>query len=471
MNKTLGKLGQTAARIAACTAVAALLIFSAHAQTKSFERPFPQSKTEVEKAVAKLHASLSGHLPVLDGFADAVDHPLDRFQRGFYQAEMRVSSTANGGSMVHVTAKVTAWYADPAAAHSGYELLVSNGRIESDLLDQLAEQLTASPGKANDTVAVSAPPASATPIKRSTESRSDSDSSAISAPSPQFPRTNEAPGSSLSQGLASSLEHSGDPAGKNDPSLAASKSALQAEAESLEEALKNLAHPKNLVAVKKSGTPVVATPSLTAKPEFLASKHDEFELLNFTADWVHLRISGLSRGWIWRNSVEMPEGISDTKAAPVAAMKPVEDLFRVTREETAQFPGDWEQLRNKNVKILTVQPADDAATGDSPNSGSKTEGSKVDATKTEAAKTDGTKERLDYAKFLLEKSYAELAANPQGLAGIVVIFDSTDGGMIAAPIATLQQWKTGALTDSALWHKCFFDPPELLDSAPAARGQ
>ena len=34
---------------------------------------------------------------------------------------------------------------------------------------------------------------------------------------------------------------------------------LQAEAESLEEILKNQSHPKNLVAVKKSGTPVVAT--------------------------------------------------------------------------------------------------------------------------------------------------------------------------------------------------------------------
>ncbi len=90
---------------------------------------------------------------------------------------------------------------------------------------------------------------------------------------------------------------------------------LKAEAENLEEILKNTAHPKNLVAVKKSGTPVVSTPSLTAKPQFLASLHDEFELLDFNADWVHVRISGLSRGWIWRNSVEMPEGISDTAAS------------------------------------------------------------------------------------------------------------------------------------------------------------
>jgi hypothetical protein len=37
--------------------------------------------------------------------------------------------------------------------------------------------------------------------------------------------------------------------------------------------------------------------------------------------------------------------------------------------------------------------------------------------------------------------------------------------MIAATTPTLQQWRAGTLTDSALWHKCFFDPPETFDSA------
>ncbi|HEX3822015.1 MAG TPA: hypothetical protein VHW45_16920 [Candidatus Sulfotelmatobacter sp.] len=75
-----------------------------------------------------------------------------------------------------------------------------------------------------------------------------------------------------------------------------STSALQAEADSLEETLKNTAHPKNLVAVRKPGTPLVALPNLNAKPQFLASMHDEFELLDFNANWVHVRISRLSRG-------------------------------------------------------------------------------------------------------------------------------------------------------------------------------
>jgi hypothetical protein len=59
----------------------------------------------------------------------------------------------------------------------------------------------------------------------------------------------------------------------------------------------------------------------------------------------------------------------------------------------------------------------------------------------------------------------------QELAGLVVIFDSADGGMIATTIATLQQWRSGTLTDSALWHKCFFDPPETFDSTGSSASQ
>ncbi len=241
--------------------------------------------------------------------------------------------------------------------------------------------------------------------------------------------------------MASAAAKESQPVPRN---TAKSTNPLQAEAESLEEIVKNTGHPKNLVAVKKSGTPVVATPSLTAKPQFLASLHDEFELLDFNANWVHVRISGLSRGWIWRNSVEMPEGIADTDAPSAPAVAPAADLFRVSREEIAQFPGDWEPLRSKNVKIVSVQEIGGAT------------------------KNGTSKERLEYAKFLLEKSYKELAQNPPPPQGIVVIFDSADGGMIAATTATLQQWVAGKLSDAALWHQCFFDPPEIFDSSAAS---
>jgi len=224
------------------------------------------------------------------------------------------------------------------------------------------------------------------------------------------------------------------------------QSGLQAEAESLEEVLKNQAHPKNLVAIKKTGTPVVASPSLNAKPLFLASAHDEFEMLDFNADWVHVRISGLSRGWIWRTSLEMPEGISDVPTARASAAPVAADLFQVTREETAPFPGDWEPLRGRNVKIISVQKIQ------------------------ENEKNSGAQAKLEFAKSLLDKSYAELAAKSQELSGVVLIFDSVDGGMIAATLPTVQAWKAGMLSDAALWHQCYFDPPETFSVSGPAGG-
>jgi hypothetical protein len=413
-------------------------------QATSFERTYRQSKSAVEKALRELQSSMSGRLPVLEGFALEGDHPLTRYQRAYYQSEVQVSSTPSGGSVVRVTTKVTAWYADPTSSHSGYQLLISNGRLESDLLDQLAELLTTRPatsgsGGNSDESSSETFPVVAQPPAVSAKSAQEP---AISAPMPKSADAAHTFSSSLTPGLSNQqLADS-----KNSQKPQDQPTGLQAEAASLEEVLKNQAHPKNLVAIKKSGTPVVATPSLTGKTLFLASAHDEFEMLDFNADWVHVRISGLSRGWIWRTSLEMPEGISDvplvsTKAAPVAA-----DLFQVTREETAPFPGDWSPLRGKNVKIISVQKIH------------------------ENEENSGAEAKLEFAKSLLDKNYADLAAKSKELSGIVMIFDSVDGGMIAATLPTVQQWRAGTLNDAALWHQCYFDPPETFTIAGPAGG-
>src|SRR5438270_10195979 len=118
-----------------------LFAYSVLAQNTVVDRQFPQSKAEVEKALKAVKSSEAGHLPSLEGFAQPGAHPLDHYQRGYYQATVEVSSVPAGGARVHVTVKVTAWYNDPKGAHSGYELLTSNGRLEADLLDQLSERL------------------------------------------------------------------------------------------------------------------------------------------------------------------------------------------------------------------------------------------------------------------------------------------------------------------------------------------
>ncbi|MCU1300837.1 MAG: hypothetical protein JWQ87_1121 [Candidatus Sulfotelmatobacter sp.] len=442
MNRRLDVCGKALCHALALTVV----VFGcdrARGQAGGLERSFPQSKTTVERALNSMQTATAGRLPVVDGFAISTNHPLDHYQRGYYQSKFNVSASPKGGSVVRVSVQVTAWYADPVAGRSGYQVLTSNGRLEADLLDQLAEQLTS---KAQQSGSGSSAISQAAPTTKASAAAEPS----VSAPVPRLPQTGGGFSSSLSQGLAeqelAGREKSTPNAGEkrradNDPN------GLQAEAESLEEILKNQAHPKNLVAVKKSGTPVVGTASLTAKAMFLASAHDEFEMLDFNRDWVHVRISGLSRGWIWRNNLEMPDSVPEGDLPTPAASVPVAaDLFHVTREEKAPFPGNWAPLRGRTVKIVSVE-------------------------KINEAKDSGPQLRLEFAKSVLDRNYAELSQKPEELAGIVLIFDSVDGGMIAATLPTLQQWKVGKLSDAALWHQCFFDPPETFDTAGSSASQ
>src|SRR5208282_4302350 len=89
------------------------------AQAAPAERNFSAPEARVQKVLRDLHASTSGHLPVLDGFVDTTE-PLDHYERGFYQCTIQESAATRGGTTVRVIAKITAWYADPSGAHSGY---------------------------------------------------------------------------------------------------------------------------------------------------------------------------------------------------------------------------------------------------------------------------------------------------------------------------------------------------------------
>ena len=416
-------------------------VAAASAHAAPVERTFQAPRSSVENALKQLQPAMSGRLPTLDGFAVQGEHPLNNYERAFFQCTVQVNTTKAGESVVRVSAKLTAWYRGTTASQSGYQLLQSNGRIEADLLDQLAEQLSAGV------------PAAPSPVSSSNREDVDLPAAPGAVAKPSVLDTPKlAPVWSKPQ---ESKPASG--AGKTDASLqglqpAAPKTAgkaaddLQAETASLEDVLKNQARPKNIVAVKKSGTPVVSSPSLSAKALFLATAHDEFELLDYGADWVHVRISGLSRGWIWRTSLEMPEGIpdvapSDTKSPPAPS-----ELFQVSREETGTFPGDWEPLRGKNVRIISVQKVQENEQG------------------------AGATAKLEFAKTLLDQNY-DLLAKSSDISGMVLIFDSADGGMVAATIGTIERWKAGSLNDAGLWHRCYFDPPETFSLSAAGSRQ
>jgi hypothetical protein len=219
----------------------------------------------------------------------------------------------------------------------------------------------------------------------------------------------------------------------------------------LEEIIQNQAHPSNLVAVRSAKTPVFASPSQGAKVLFLAAAEDEFEILDSNSNWVHVRISGLSRGWVRRSNLEMPKTDSDVEpvesgkevatekeegkhSPPSAEQRP----FQVQSEQIASFPGSWAPLRGKTVNIISVQKIAESATD------------------------TGSAAKLAFTRTLYDKAYLEIAKGSTGIDGVVVIFDSDDGGMTAATVAILRQWKTGTLSEDAFWRRCFFDPPEAF---------
>jgi hypothetical protein len=407
-------------------------------QTVPYERAFPQSKAAVERTLQELQSSKAGRLPTLDGFVDPGDRPLDSFQRGYYQCKVEVTSAPSGGSLVRVSAKLTAWYADPAGSKSGYQLLPSNGRIETDFLDRLQEAL------GNNAVAKSPP----------TTSPTTQPSGAVQ-PLPivtdASPPASSAPPSASSKTSANSpfkldmnpSENAKRPA-PSDPHV----EELNQQAKNLEEILHNQSHPNNLIAIKQDRTPVFTNPSDGAKVVLMASTQDEFELLDMNPTWVHVRISGISRGWVHRNSVEMPDALAshpEPKPAPAAGPSPSASAdrapFQVENEEIASFPGSWGPLRGKTVKIISVQEAE----------------GKANETNSQA--------KLEFAKSLFTREYAELMRGTSLAAGVVVVFDAEDGGMMATTLPVLQQWKSGTLSEQAMWHRCYFDPPEMFSSS------
>ena len=255
-------LSGPASRFWALLFLTALLGKTAVAQTV-YQRTFSKNVSDVQRAVDELREASSGRLPTLEGFVEPGDQPIDRYERGFYECTFNVTATAAGGAVVQANAKITAWYKDPSPARSGYRVLVSNGHVENDLLDQIAETLgpnsTVTPSAALGT---SAPRSVSTGGLRpqinvdpapSTDSTEGESSSRKGTPSGPLVPLRPAP----------STFAPAAPAGESIESMKARRAAdekqaqdLTAEIKALEEVLHNQVRPTDLAAVKKGGAPI-----------------------------------------------------------------------------------------------------------------------------------------------------------------------------------------------------------------------
>jgi hypothetical protein len=395
------------------------------------ERTFHKPADQVRKALQGLHGTESGRLPTLEGFVDeqsAGGVALEHYQRGFYQCVVQVTPSAKGAT-VRVTAKITAWYADPAGAHSGYKSLESNGRLEADFLDQMEEALgvTAASGEAG-AAAGTANAVNAAPTAGSNRAKSGAGSTKATSGKSPAAATTPSEAASASNSANATLDLA--TLQKRREAAERQMQELSANLRTLQEIQQNQAHPNDLAAVRKGDTPVYAKPDAGSEELMRAHEQDEFQVLGVDAQWVHVQISGASRGWIKRSQVEVPPSFEPTTKPVSTSPLPLEP-FRVNREETGTFPGDWKPLAGKTVRIVWVTPTGSSSAG----------------------------EKRAYAKSIL-LARAESAADAAGISGVVVIFDSADGGQVAATLVDIRKLSGGALQEDDFWRACSLDPPE-----------
>ena len=192
--------------------------------------------------------------------------------------------------------------------------------------------------------------------------------------------------------------------------------------------------------MKKAGTRVFSKPADTSPVLFSADAEDEFEVLELEGAWVHVKISGASRGWIRRAQLDLPAEYTTAAEQAADPAPAAAGLFNISKDETTAFGGKWPPLQGKKVRVIWLEPA--SPTG-----------------------TSTAREKLAYAKALFEKSYTELKSSAATLDGVVIVFDSADGGQIATTLSSLKQLADGAISEGAFWKQCSLDPPESFQTS------
>jgi hypothetical protein len=384
----------------------------------SYGRSFFRSKVDVEQALKDLQVAAGEKLPILDGFVGETEHPLDRYERGFCKFSVELVAGENQTTVVTLRAKITAWYGDRDVAKSGYELLPSNGRLELDFLDRLEEKLT---GKSVSAIA--------------------NNRASMQTPRPKLDLSGA--------GMAGTtvVRDSSPPDEVSElrvQRLAREKRVQQltAQLQNLQDIQKNQAKPQNLLIIPKSQTPIYAKSSADSKVLFLAAQNDEFEFLDGNTDWIHIAISGDSRGYVQRSAVELSDFLA-TKLQSAPQNDPLEKFtaFRIEREEIGMFPGSWPGLVGKSVKIYTVVPV-------STNS-----------------KDAGPAVRLNYALLLFQKGAKEASDSSPAPLGVVVIYDSADGGIVGATLPEIEKVSSKSITRDMFWGESYLDPADAFRPA------
>ncbi|MBZ5566951.1 MAG: hypothetical protein LAN64_03780 [Acidobacteriia bacterium] len=283
-------------RLAVMSVMALALPVLSLAQALPVEQSFSYALDVVNQALDRLGPA-EGRLPTLDGFVSADSAQLSRYSQPYYQLQSEVRPDANGGTAVRVSARISALYSNPDNHRSEYRTLVSNGRLEADVLARLARELQ----------------------EQSSQPKLDR-------------KALESSLADLRSQRAAAEER---------------RTALAKQIHELESLAGTSPLPR-LVAVDRAGAAVLASPAPGASTLFRAQSHDEFEVTEERDGWVHVQLGGDSSGWIRRSQVHETETASGFTVARRA--------FQVVRENVTTFTGNWAELKGKPTLFLWVRP-------------------------------------------------------------------------------------------------------------------
>jgi hypothetical protein len=432
----------------------------AQAPAAGGEREYPFAPEKVRKALEQAGAYSGQRLPMLDGFVSADAGQLDQYEKPYFQYRIHLVPASAGSTRVKIEARITAQYAAAGTHALQYRALPSNGRLETDMLDRLAETLGIR-GELDAGGSPASSPAGGFPAVLSPVTSA----AVVAARERSVPLRPGTPQEQLDAVL------------RERQAVRERTAALRTQLVQLEGLVASAEPVKQYASVKRDGAGMMSRMSFGGPVLFRAQEGDEFEVVNQQQDWTLVRLGPSSTAWVQTDELEFPPGLlvkqeakqnveqEVSREAPAdlgqqTAVPPVQtpgvrassrsvgeanassaaaqpDLgFWVSHEEVKAFSGDWSGLQGKKALFVYAQPR---------------------GLLTELFNDD---RKLAFVKRVFASRYQTANRPNARFEGIVVIFMGGRGGVAAATVADIRQWSEGSVAEGTFLSRCSLDPAD-----------
>jgi hypothetical protein len=282
-----------------------LSLVAASPQNVKIERDYAFDEGDVRNAIAALKVDAPVKLPTFRGFISE-NVALGEYERPYAQYEIEVIPFEDH-TFVRAKATITAWHTAPGTSAQEYRALLSSGRLESDLLDRLAEQLKKSAADPNAKIAALQQHLAEIRIKRE------------------------------------QLEHRA--------------SALRAELKDVQSEAPATGSVAPMAVIETKTAEIRSQPSPASRVLLRAASEDTFEVVAERSGWVEVKLAPEKVGWVRRSQL--------AKAAESRSAESIDPAldpeFAVMKEEVMPFLGAWPALKRQKALFVYARPLGSSA--------------------------------------------------------------------------------------------------------------